>query len=67
MGSVYTPAQQRAFKKYYNNPEVKERVSWSGKDRCVNDEEFRERKRNQALLNYYTRKERKQKEAETQQ
>jgi uncharacterized caspase-like protein len=59
MGGIYTPAQQRASKKYLDKPEIKERVSWKGKDRYVNDETFREIKRTQALVNYYKRKERK--------
>jgi len=59
MGAIYTEAQARASKKYHQKAEVKERVKWGGKDRYVNDEEFRQYKRDKALLNYYERKERK--------
>ena len=59
MGAIYTPAQARASKKYHQKAEVKERCKWERKDQYVNDEEFRQMKRDKALLNYYERKERK--------
>jgi len=59
MGAIYTESQARASKKYNSKADVKERVKWGGKERYVNDEEFRQYKRDQSLLNYYKRKERK--------
>ena len=59
MGAIYTEAQARASKKYHAKADVKERCKWERKDQYINNEEFRQYKRDQALLNYYKRKERK--------
>ena len=59
MGAIYTEAQARASKKYHAKADVKERCKWERKEQYVNNEEFRQHKRDQALLNYYKRKERK--------
>jgi hypothetical protein len=59
MGAIYTEAQARASKKYHAKADVKERCKWERNEQYVNTEEFRQHKRDQALLNYYKRKERK--------